>query len=285
MKRRIGLLLCALLLLCAAACAEPAQTSYDLPLDIGFANYPPDPAGFTESTYHDDSLDIRLESGEYRTVKYHVAYIQVKSPTQLRTAIAGRPNENVAAMPTQIGEANHAVLVLNGEYYVQRSRDIFIWRQGQEFRDQPDPMKDVLIIDEQGDFHLFTSREKQQEIADYRANGGTIVNAFSFGPALVIDGEKAALRKDYYFNPKGRTARSAVCQMDTLSYAFLYCPGATQQEVCDIAAHLNARQAYNLDGGNSSVLIFNGEIMGGKRKNTEREQSDILYVVSAVERN
>lgn len=286
MRKRIGLLLCAvMLMLGAAACAGLAERAYDLPLDIGFANYPPDPAGYTESTYHDDSLDIRLESGEYRTVKYHVAYIQVKSPTQLRTAIAGRPNENVAALPTQMGKANKAVLVLNGEYYVQRSRDIFIWRQGQEFRNQPDPVKDVLIIDEQGDFHLFTSEEKEREIADYRANGGTIVNAFSFGPALVIDGEKAALRKDYYFKPKERTGRSAVCQMDTLSYAFLYCPAATQQELCDIAASLNARQAYNLDGGNSSVLVFNGEMVGGKRKNTEREQSDILYVVSAVERN
>lgn len=283
--KRAVLLLCALLLaLCAAVCAAE-ENGYDLPLDIGFQNYPADPAGYTENGYHDESLDIRLESGEYRKVNYHVAYITVKSPTQLRTALAGKPNENAAALPTQIGQANNAVLVLNGEYYVQRSRGVFVWRQGKELRDHVDPVKDVLIIDEQGDFHMFTSREKAQEIEAYRANGGTIVNAFSFGPAYVIDGEKVKLRADYYFKPKERTGRSAVCQMGPLSYAFLYCPAATQQEVCDIAAQLNVQQAYNMDGGNSSTLVFRGELVGGKRKNTEREQSDILYVVSAVKRD
>lgn len=282
MKTWICLLLCAMTLMLGTAIAE--ESAYTLPLDIDFPNYPADPAGFTENAYHDDSLDVRMESGELRGVAYYVAYFQVKSPTQLRTAIAGRPNESVAALPSQMGKAKNAVLVLNGEYYIQRTKDIFISRQGKVFRDQADPVKDVLVIDDRGDFHIFTSREKAAELQDFQDNGGVIVNAFSFGPALVIDGEQVKLRDDYYFYPRERTGRSAVCQMDTLSYAFLYCPGATQQEICNVAASLNARQAYNLDGGNSSVMIFNGQYVGGKKRNTEREQSDILYVVSAVER-
>lgn len=282
MKTWICLLLCAMTLMLGTAIAE--ESAYTLPLDIDFPNYPADPAGFTENAYHDDSLDVRMESGELRGVAYYVAYFQVKSPTQLRTAIAGRPNESVAALPSQMGKAKNAVLVLNGEYYIQRTKDIFISRQGKVFRDQADPVKDVLVIDDRGDFHIFTSREKAAELQGFQDNGGVIVNAFSFGPALVIDGEQVKLRDDYYFYPRERTGRSAVCQMDTLSYAFLYCPGATQQEICNVAASLNARQAYNLDGGNSSVMIFNGQYVGGKKRNTEREQSDILYVVSAVER-
>lgn len=280
MKRRICLLLCSLVLMLGSALAEEA---YNLPLDINFPNYEADAACFTESTYHDESLDVRLEQGSYRGAAYYVAYVQVKSPTQLRTAVAGRPNENVVALPTQLSKAKKAVIAMNGEYYVQRTKDIFIWRQGEEYRDQPDPMKDVLIIDEQGNFHLFTGREKSADIKTYRDNGGTIVNAFSFGPALVIDGEKAKLRKDYYFSPKELTARSAVAQLGPLSYAFIYCPVATQEDMANITFQLNVQQAYNLDGGNSSVLLFNHEYVGGKKRNTEREQSDILYVVSAVE--
>ena len=154
MKKTICMLLCLLALMLSAAIAEEAV--YELPLDIDFPNYPADPAGFTETTYHDDSLDVRLEEGKLRGVQYYVAYFTVKSPTQLRTAIAGRPNESVAALPSQMGKAKHAVLVLNGEYYIQRTRDIFVWRQGKVFRDQADPVKDVLIIDEAGDFHIFT---------------------------------------------------------------------------------------------------------------------------------
>ena len=281
MKRMIFLLLCCLALLLSAALAE--NPSYDLPLDINFANYPADPEGFTEDSYSDESLKIRLETGNFKGQNFYVAYIQVKSPTQLRTAVAGRPNENVTALPSQMGKAKNAILVLNGEFYVQRTRDIFIWRQGEEFRDQPDPVKDVLIIDESGDFHIFTSVEKSAEIQAYMDAGGTIVNAFSFGPALVADGQKVRLRKDYYFKPEELTARSAVAQLGPLSYAFIYCPAATQRDLRDIAVSLNVQYAYNLDGGNSSVMIFNGKYIGGKKRNTEREQSDILYVVSAVE--
>lgn len=281
MKKGICLLLMCLMLMLGTALAEGA--AYDLPLDIDFPTYPADPAGFTETTYHDDSLDVRLEEGKHRGVQYHVAYFQVKSPTQLRTAIAGRPNESVAALPSQMGKAKNAVLILNGEYYIQRTRNILIWRQGKEFRDQADPVKDVLIIDDAGDFHIYTSENKAEEIKAFQDNGGNIVNAFSFGPALVINGEKVKLREDYYFYPRERTGRSAVAQVGPLSYAFIYCPAATQQEICDVVAQLNVQQAYNLDGGNSSVMIFNDSYVGGKRRNTEREQSDILYVVTAVE--
>ncbi len=281
MKRTICLLLCCLVLLLSPGLAE--ENPYDLPLDINFPNYPADPAGFTEDSYSDESLQIQMVKGEYKGEAYYVAYVQVKSPTQLRTATAGRPNEVVTALPSQMGKAMNAVLVLNGEFYVQRTRDIFIWRQGEEYRNQPDPVKDVLIIDEAGDFHVFTSLNKAEEIQAYIENGGTIVNAFSFGPALVIDGEKAELREDYFFYPNEVRVRSAVAQVGPLSYAFIYCCCATQQDLCDIAASLNVQYAYNLDGGNSGVMIFGGKYVGGKSKNTEREQSDIIYVVSAVQ--
>ena len=283
MKRIIGLLLCCLLL--TSCCALAEEAIYELPLDIDFPNYAANPDGYTETTYQDDSLSVRLTSDKYRGAPYYVAYFEVKSPTQLRTATAGRPNENVVALPSQIGKAKKAVLTLNGEYYVQRSRDIFIWRQGKEFRNQADPFKDVLIIDDAGDFHIFTSKDKAQEIQAFQDAGGKIVNAFSFGPGLVIDGQKAKLRKDYYFSPEELTGRSAVAQFGPLSYAFIYCPAATQEDMSNIALSLNALQAYNMDGGNSSVLLFHNEYVGGKKKNTEREQSDILYVVSAVAPN
>jgi len=281
MKKLICLLLACLTLVIGAALAE--ETVYDLPLDIDFPNYPADPAGFTEDSYHDDSLDVRIEKRTHKGADYYVAFFQIKSPTQLRTAVAGRPNESVSALPTQMGKAKNAVLVLNGEYYIQRTRDIFIYRQGKVFRDQADPVKDVLIIDDKGDFRIFTSKDKAKEIQEFIDNGGKIINAFSFGPALVVDGKQLKYRDDYYFYPREWTSRSMILQMGPLSYAFVYCPGCNHQELGNIAASLNAQQAYNLDGGNSSVMIFNNRYIGGKKRNTEREQSDIVYVVSAVE--
>lgn len=66
MKKRICFLLCTMLLALCTALAE--ETAYDLPLDIDFPNYPADPAGFSEDAYHDESLDVRLESGSLHGV-------------------------------------------------------------------------------------------------------------------------------------------------------------------------------------------------------------------------
>ena len=45
---------------------------------------------------------------------------------------------------------------------------------------------------------------------------------------------------------------------------------------------LGVQQAYLMDGGNSCVMLFNGRYYDSNYKESEREQSDIIYVVSAV---
>ena len=261
---------------------------YALPLDIHVGGSAPDPAGVTENGYHDETLDVRKETVRYNDNTFHIAWFTIKSPTQLRTTCAGLPNTNNIARPLQMGKKLNAVLILNGEFYVQRTQDIFVWRQGEMYRNQADPQKDVLIIDENADFHVFTSENKQQEIEDWVAAGGTIVNAFSFGPALIIDGVKQTVREDYYFDGQSTLPRSIIAQVGPLSYVFVECEGrkndargCTHQQMADFMETLNVQTAYNVDGGQSSVMILNNRYADDKTRDTERQQSDIIYVVSA----
>jgi exopolysaccharide biosynthesis protein len=282
----LHLFLCLLLLSLVPAYAL-SESKFDLPLTISTGGYAPNPTAFSSDGYQDDSLTVKVEKRDLGGVYYHIVWVTVKSPTQLRTAVAGKPNQNSIARPIKMAKAMNAVFAINGEYYVQRTRDVFVYRQGEMYRNDADPKKDVLIIDDQGDFHIFTSENKAEEIQAYIKNGGVIVNAFSFGPALVVDGKVAQVRDDYYFDGKSRLPRSVIAQVGPLSYVFVEVYGpkkkcCTHQQMADFMGTLNVQNAYNLDGGQSSVMVFNGKFLDNKTSNTERPQSDIIYVASAV---
>jgi exopolysaccharide biosynthesis protein len=214
-----------LLLLCLVPMTAFCESNFNLPLDISVGGYVPNPDSFSVDSYQDESLTVKVETRDAGGVYYHIVWVTVKSPTQLRTAVAGKPNQNVTASPIKMAKALNAVFTINGEFYVQRTRDVFIYRQGEMYRNDADPKKDVLIIDDQGDFHIFTSEKKTEEIQNYIDNGGKIVNAFSFGPALVIDGKVAKVRDDYYFDGLHRLPRSVIAQVGPLSYVFVEVEG------------------------------------------------------------
>ncbi len=51
-----------------------------------------------------------------------------------------------------MAKARNSVFAINGEFYSQRIRDMFIYRQGEMYHNEPDPMKDILVIDENAKF-------------------------------------------------------------------------------------------------------------------------------------
>ena len=264
------------------------ESIYDLPLDISVGETTPKGV-FTDTTYEDESLSVRIETIETEKQRVYIAYFTVKSPTQLRTALASKPNSTTTAKPSRMGKALNAVLVINGEFYVQRTRNTLVYRQGQMIRNEPDPKKDVLIIDDKGDFHIYTSENKAEEITQFISDGGIIINAFSFGPAYVVDSVAQIPLKDYYFTPNEHLSRTVIAQTGELSYAFITCEGIahdkvgfTQAEMADFLSELNLQQAYGLDGGQSTVMLFNNKYIGRIDSNSERTQSDIVYVCSSV---
>ena len=58
-----------------------------------------------------------------------------------------------------------------------------------------------------------------------------------------------------------------------------YSRGVTMTEFAEIFVELGATVAYNLDGGGSSAMVFNGSLVNNPLgKGQERGTSDILYV-------
>ena len=284
MKKLLSLFFCLLLTGCALA------EDFSLPIDFS-GGYKPDPNGYTENSYEDASLSIKMEVRDIDGVRYDIAWIKVASPTQLRTAIAGEPNQVVAEKPGRMARRVNAVLAINGDFYTQR-QDGLIYRQGQAFRYILNPEKDVLVIDDLGDLHVFLGNENQtSELLSFLQSGRTIINAFTFGPAIVKDGVALPMPATYQtrFDSAIRAPRTVIAQIGPLEYVFVeaegrvkHSKGVTTDQMGEFMVTLGVQTAYCLDGGNSAIMLFNGRYFDANYAESEREQSDIVYVCTAV---
>lgn len=270
---------------------NPAPAEWELPMDDFTAPPAPDASKFTETGYEDETIRVTLEKQAEEQVVWNIARIQLSSPSQLRT-VYSKKNANVSNM----AEKNNAVIAISGDYLNNDpQKTTFEVRMGKEIRKKGNGLKDMLIIDDQGDFHLFRNSEgvfqKNKKNQWEYIYEGSVVNAFTFGPALVIDGVVQDMEeRDYGYNRNGREPRAAIGQTGPLSYIFLLAAatdrdgktGVNHQELADKMGELGCTQAFNLDGGGTAEMVFNGEILRAAPGGKERAQSDIIYVGTLV---
>ena len=245
-----------------------------------------------ENVYEDESLRIEIWEDMVDKTRVHLARVTIADPSQLRTAPAYDFSRDQTAPTTTIAQRVNAVLVINGDYYsYQATRGGYMIRQGQMYINKPIKGRDVLVIAGNGDFYI--EREINDEtLAKYDALGG-IVNSFNFGPGIIIDGELCDRFKSVYNMAEDKAARACICQVERgkLEYLCVVSEGTddskggglTLKEFTDYVATLGVQNAYNLDGGNSSALIYLGEKINAKTNPRHRPLSDIIYFASAVE--
>ena len=276
-----------LLLPSARAEAVEEESPYALPVDTS-AGMKPNPDLFTADGYEDASIRVQMETREEDGVVWRIAWVEVASPTQLRTAYAGKTiKKDTTGLVTVMAKQHNAVVAINGDNYTnEKAKHSFVYRMGEMRQSKLNKQKDLLIIDEHGDFHTFIKSAGADTFE--KDTGLKIVNAFMFGPALVKEGEVLKTDKDYNFNPNGREPRCAIGQLDSLSYVMVIADGrgnsgsegATHQELAEFMASLGCREAYNLDGGNSAIMVYNNEIYNYKAR--ERDVADMIYFATAV---
>ncbi len=273
-------------LLPAAQAEAPAFSP--LPVDLTPGRVP-DQALFTESGYQDDSITLRLETNVEDGVTWRVAYVDIKDPSQLRTATAGKPGSNRVAMISSMAQHNNAIIAINANYMSNDPvKTSFEYRMGEKVRTKFNRTKDLLVTDENGDFHVFVKSNKN-EVQAFLDSGHQIINAFTFGPAYIKDDVLLELDPEYAYNPHGTEPRMAIGQMGPLSYVLVLAEGrtqdsqgVTQQQMADYLYRLGCRQAFNFDGGNSATMVYNGGFYQEKSSGNERAQSDMLYFATLI---
>ncbi|MBR2054079.1 MAG: hypothetical protein IJ968_04190, partial [Clostridia bacterium] len=212
-----------------SACAEEETVHYELPYDFEAAPQP-DAAGYTENGYSDASITVEMETREEDGVIWRIAYIDIQDPSQIRIALAGDFNKKGIYTSTKtatvkaMANKSNAIVALNGDYFaddqVKRSFEFRMFKPVNDKVPKTNKTKDILIIDENGDFHTFIKSQgitvnKKAKLNDslqdhITAEGveGRILHAFTFGPALVQDGNPLEMDTKYGYNPNGREPRS-----------------------------------------------------------------------------
>lgn len=281
----VGLGLLFLLLLAVPALAESEEKSYSLPIDFS-PGMPVNQDNYISATeYEDPTLHVVIEQGRKDNCDYWLARIKIADPSQLRTAAAGGFENQATIKGTLLAKRQNAVLAIDGDYYAYHPSGLII-RQGVRYRDLLQGQRDVLLIDEDGNFHQVHMPAAGS--IGTTVDGKKIINAFHFGPSLVIDGEVANLVASWWMVPDEKRQRMCIAQTGELEYMAVCCAGPargsegmTLRQFANLVRSLGAVQAYNLDGGDSTMLIFNGEKVNDVRNMSTRDISDIIYFASA----
>lgn len=274
---------------------EAPLLSRPLPIDFS-GGFVPDANGYKDGViYEDPTIRVSItyqETKEYlkgykgRNMGYWVVDIKIGDASQLRTAAAESFTTETTLPASDIADRVNAVIAINGDYFA-RHNEGFAIRQGTLIRDKLKGNRDVLLIDEDGDFHA-VHLPKKGTLSD-TVDGKKVINAFYFGPILVENGEVPQKLPNFTFlKPDNYYARLAICQVDTLHYKIIattmeqdYTLGIRLKDFATLCQREGAKIAYNLDGGLSTTLYFNNQRVNEQKRVNFRSIPDIVYFASA----
>ena len=184
---------------------------------------------------------------------------------------------------SEIAEENDAILAINGDFYGAQN-DGYVIRNGTLYRSTSGGNEDLAILTD-GSFRIFSEDEVSAE--EILSEGASDV--LSFGPGLVIDGEIAVTRDEEVGKAMASNPRTAIGVLEDGHYVFVVTDGRTSEstgltlyQLAEFMESLGCSTAYNLDGGGSSTMYFNGQLVNnpttGGNKISERAVSDIVYI-------
>jgi len=244
-------------------------------------------ATVTDSSYKDDNITVNLSETTVNNTQVYVADITLSSSDYLKTAFAQNAyGTNVTAKTSVTADDNNAILAVNGDYYGANSTG-YVIRNGVVYRDtvREDSSNGDLAIYKDGSFKVIY---EDQISAEQLVNDG-VVNLLAFGPALVENGEIAVDTNTEVGQAMASNPRTAIGIIDENHYIIVVSDGRTSEseglslyQLAEVMKSYGAKTAYNLDGGGSSTLYFNGQVINkpttGGNKISERAVSDIVYI-------
>lgn len=174
---------------------------------------------------------------------------------------------------------------MNGDYYGANSTG-YVIRNGVVYRDtvREDSSNGDLAIYKDGSFKIIYEDEIS---ADQLVKGG-VVNLLAFGPSLVENGEITVDTSSEVGQSMASNPRTAIGIIDENHYIIVVSDGRTSEseglslyQLAEVMKSYGVKTAYNLDGGGSSTLYFNGKVINKPTTNgtiSERAVSDIVYI-------
>ncbi|MFQ6810547.1 MAG: phosphodiester glycosidase family protein [Streptococcus sp.] len=240
----------------------------------------------TDTSYSDDNIQVTLTEKTVENTQVYIADITLSSSDYLKTALAQNTyGTNVTAKTSVTATENNAILAVNGDYYGANSTG-YVIRNGVVYRDtvREDSSNGDLAIYKDGSFKIIYEDEIS---ADQLVKDG-VVNLLAFGPSLVENGEITVDTNSEVGQSMASNPRTAIGIIDENHYIIVVSDGRTSEseglslyQLAEVMKSYGVKTAYNLDGGGSSTLYFNGQVINKPTTNgtiSERAVSDIVYI-------
>ncbi|MBQ9331455.1 MAG: phosphodiester glycosidase family protein, partial [Oscillospiraceae bacterium] len=199
---------------------------------------------------------------------------------------------------TSLAASVNAVVAMNADFYMFRDFGIVVYgRDLYRFSEanytgsyKKYNCTDTMFVTDQGDL-LFWHRLEEATPDEMKAwiDENHIVFSIAFGPVLVENGQLQVC--DWY--PAGEIdrgySRAGIGQKDHLHYFYMSLNHSPEMEarwtVNQFGEHMYERglqQAYCLDGGQTSEIVWRGAPFNYIDFGGEREVSDIIYFATAI---
>ena len=240
--------------------------------------------GTVIGSYSDSNVSITLKEYREYDSEIYVADITVSDVSYLKTALASNTyGRNITDTTSNMASDNNAILAINGDYYGARQSG-YVIRNGNLYRSSSGN-REALAIMNTGEFEFVTEGETSAETL--LQNGA--LQVFSFGPVLLEDSTISVSENDEVGMAMASNPRTAIGYLGKNHYVFVVSDGRTGEsaglslyELAEFMQSLGVVDAYNLDGGGSSTMVFKGEVVNTPTTNghstEERAVSDILYI-------
>ena len=239
--------------------------------------------------YYDETILVITWKEIVDNSVYTVAEVKVAHPSQFRRFLAGGEfGSDKQYVTTEMARSVNAVLASSGDFYGYRKYGAVVYEN--ELRRFEGESVDTCYITEDGDL-LFTYRNELETEEEARAfiEENKVRFSLAFGPVLLDEGE-IMVPGDYILGEvNGTYSRAAICQWDKLHYLVVN----TSQEQSYIKRHkvrafaefiqeLGCETAYALDGGQTTAIVMDDELVTLPDYKTQRRISDIIYFATAL---
>lgn len=256
-------------------------------------------------SYEDDDLNIKIFKETVKTKHMKedkmmdtivfCADVRISNVEHLRTRFAKAAGaehptfgRNITNYTSRIAVDGGAIFAINGDYYGAREKG-YVLRNGKVYREKGySEFREDLVIYRDGSFGIFD--ESKVKLSEITENPLQAWQVFSFGPALVKD-KKISVNEDdevAKFSELGNQ-RCSIGIYEPFHYFIAICEGRlsdsygmTLYEMGDFMQKKGVDIAYNLDGGGSATMWFNGKVLNrpntnGDKDIGERKISDIIF--------
>ena len=242
----------------------------------------------TGSSYQSENVFIDITADRKFNSDVYVADIYVRSLDSFRRGLANKWKNGTAKI-AKIAEAHHAILAMTSDSAENLDMG-WVIMNGETLRHTKNRKRDLCVLYTNDEMAVIPAAELVHEDIAALAEAGEIWQTFLFGPSLLDKDGKAF--KEIKSSIGIQNPRSVIGYYEPGHYCFVQVDGRrtpsqvepgkknkgmTILELSQYMESLGCKAAYNLDGGQSSVMFFGGKIHSTPQ-NGSRRLGDVVLI-------